>query len=62
MRVNLSPNDLIAMAKAAKAHEVVSHDKSCPSYCGKDEDDIIHYFVLLRACKLLFTEDFDLNE
>ena len=62
IRVNLQPGELVALAKAAKAHEVVSHSKTQPSYCGRDEDDVIAYLTLLQACKFIFNEDFDLNE
>lgn len=62
VRINVSPQDLIKMAQILDAHEEVSYGKKNPSWNGKDEDNVIHYIKLLKACRDYFSLDLEQEE
>ena len=50
------------MAKVIDAHEDVTYGKNNPSWNGKDEDNVIHYIKLLKACRDYFSLDMEQEE
>jgi hypothetical protein len=54
----MSASELVNLAKAVGAHEEVGYTAQNPTWNGKDEDSLIHYFRLLRACRNYLNIDF----
>jgi hypothetical protein len=54
VRVSLTKDDLVSLAKAAKAHELVVYGRDLPSWSESPEDDVVSFFDLTEKLNRFF--------